>query len=428
MKKMSKMHTTMKKVLFLVAVATLALLSCQKENVKNDAKKNITLTASIEELSSKADMNASNQLVWAKGDQIGIYIPGWGADINQSFTLEGDGGSTTGSFKRDAASGWFDTDAAQVAFFPWTSANTNAGSDDNNVYYDSGNNTITMYFKLGQDIDGYTSGKMITPLVAPMVWNGTGYDAIVFKHAGAAVKVVVNNFPAGAKTLGMTVDGKDIRGTFSIDPANAGTDAMALVGSEAHGSDVWIHTEPTNAERAFTFIFPVPEVAAGSKYTFDMYDKNNVLVWSRTATNQPAVSRGKVLAMPALTIKPYSKFTSLSTVWTVIGTMNSTNWDTDFPMITDGTFCIAKGLQFAAGGEFKVRAYGDFNQAYPGSNVTVADAGTYDVIIELDGGWPKRAVAVPSGECPYPSTSGIGKGSNLSDPTNLTGDFGTYFN
>ena len=114
---MIKRETIMKKLLFVVAAATL-FFSCQKEIFNdNPASQRFTFKASIEALISptKADMNASNQLVWAEGDQIGVYVndEGW-TDKNQPFTLVGTGGSTTGDFEW-ANSGTF-SDKAAAAF------------------------------------------------------------------------------------------------------------------------------------------------------------------------------------------------------------------------------------------------------------------------------------------------------------------------
>ena len=210
----------MKKVFFIVAVATL-FFSCQKEvePAAPASSERFIFKASTENLTSptKADMNASNQLVWAEGDQIGVYVndEGW-TDKNQPFTLVGTGGSTTGDFEW-ANSGTF-SDKAAAAFFPWEGT----GSDKNNVYEG------TAYFKLRDSYWSYTSGKMLTPLVASL--NGST-DQIKFKHAGAAVKVTINNLPAHVHSMGMTVDGQQITGDYMIDPAQAGSDALALSGS-----------------------------------------------------------------------------------------------------------------------------------------------------------------------------------------------------
>ena len=104
----------MKKTLLFVAVATLFAFSCQKENENEPTQRQegFTFTASIENLTNptKADINASYDLIWRTGDQIGIYVDGWAENSHQQFDLVGDGGTTVGSFVRHQDSGWFETD------------------------------------------------------------------------------------------------------------------------------------------------------------------------------------------------------------------------------------------------------------------------------------------------------------------------------
>ena len=414
----------MKKLFIFAALAAPLFFSCAKEMeqaLEQEPEKtpvaNVAFKASIESLDSptKADINASNQLVWAAGDQIGVYIPDW-VDKNKSFTLVGAGGSTTGGFTYDG--GEFSATTATVAYFPWNGTNT---TTDNNVYEG------TMYFKLPQGYYGYTSGKMLTPLVAKLSRTGEEYDNIEFKHVGAAVKVKINNLPAYSKSIGLSVDGKQIRGDWHINPANAGTDAISLDAAENTSlNDVWLNFDPIAAERSYTFLFPVPTLPASSKLSFDIYDKNDIKVWSAGARTKGdvALGRAEVLEMPALDITPYKQFNSVSAEWTVIGTVNGTNWNADIPMVTDGSICIAKGVSFEAGGEFKVRQNKSWeapNVAYPSSNYVVASAGVYDIIFDPTKDESNKVKAVLSG-CPYPAAPvTMGIDGNMSEWASIPG-------
>ena len=409
----------MKKSIILVAVATLFLLACQKENQNGkDNDKGFVLKASIETLDppTSATINDDFKLVWSAGDTIGVFVdePDWEYK-NQPFILEGNGGSTIGDFTY--LYGSFDKTTATVAYFPWQSDK----HDNVNNFYDG-----DVYFNLPQGYTGYYSGKMLTPLVAPMHYNGSGYDDIAFKHAGAAIKVIVTNLPAGAHSMGVFVDGKQIRGNFHISTSDFGSGSLVPNDSEdTSKNDVWLNFEPTNAEGPFTFIFPVPPLTT-PKLSFKIYDKNDVLVWEKNLKAQSrSLGRGDILSMPPISIIPYEKFTEIHPSWTIIGTANGDNWKKDIPLITnqDHTFGIAKGLVFEQNGAFKARAWKDFAQAYPGENYVVPSAGTYDIILEfpLGDNWPMRILAVPTGECPYPSTSGLCQGSNLDDPSIVTG-------
>ena len=403
----------MKKALFIVAVATL-FFSCQQEiepSTPSANEKGITFTAVIDDNATKAEINSSNGLVWSQGDKLGIFVndASW-TDKNQPFTLEGAGGSATGTFIWDY--GNFDNENATVAFFPWNGT----GSTANNVY--DGN----VYFKLPESYSDYTSGQMLTPLVAELAYDTEAgkYETIMFKHAGAAVKVTINNVPPGVHSLGMKVDGQQIYGDYHVTPDNDTPGALALDGSaDVSKNTIWLNIPATEAEGEFTFLFPVPEVTT-PKLSFMMYDKNDVLVWKKNLKAQSSsLGRGDVLEMPAIDITPYAQFADVSAEWTVIGTANGTNWNADIPMMTDGTICIAKGVQFAAGGEFKIRKDKAWDtEAYPSENYVVTNAGTYDIIFDSSNG---TIQAVETG-CAYPEAPvNVGIDGDMSDWASVPG-------
>ncbi len=377
----------MKKIFYLVAIATLALFSCQKQEVDSSnevAHKGFTFKAFIENLASKAIINNDNQLVWATGDKIGIYVndPSWN-DKNQPFTLSSGAGTTQGEFSWDYT-GEF-SQLAAASFFPWEGT----GSDKNNVYEG------TMYFKLRDAYWGYESGKMLTPLVASL---SSSSDPIHFKHAGAAVKVHINNVPRRVHSIGMSVAGQQITGEFSVNVANAGTDAMVPVTADATKNTVWLNIW-NGSEAAWDFIFPVPELTK-PKLSFQMYDDNDILVWSKNLKAQSSdLVRGDILVMPPIDITPYSQFTE-STEWTFCGKIGGIHaWDADIPMYTDGTVTILKGLTFKAGDEFKIRKNKAWDESYPGGNYVVTEDCTRDVWFNNS----THEITLKDSHCDYPA-------------------------
>ena len=384
----------MKKSLFFVAVATLFIASCQKEiNPAEQTRNNepLTFKASIEQLQdqTKGTINASNQLVWAAGDQIGIYFDSWGSNKNQSFTLSSGEGSTEGEFTIDTGWSFTPTDAT-AAFYPW---------DDNDNAGDGTNNNVshgTVYFTLHEGNYGYSNGKMITPLVASL----SSSSNISFKHAGAAVKVHINNVPAHSKSIGMSVEGQQVHGYFHIDAANAGTGALEVNGGVADNSknSVWLNYW-NGSQTAWDFIFPVPELTK-PKLTFSMFDDNNIEVWHKSLKAQSSdLHRGDILVMPAISITPYADFTKDATTWTYSGKINGSAWVDNVPMYTNGKFSVLSGLTFAAGDEFKIRKNKAWDESYPASNKVIDAAGTYDIIFNIE----TKAVSVVAHQCPYPA-------------------------
>ena len=396
----------MKKLLFFVAVATL-FFSCQKEIEPSTPSeiKVFTFKAFIENLtaSTKANINDNQQLVWAEGDKIGIYVPSMD-DKNQPFVLDGEAGSTSGSFKW--VFGDFTNEDAAAAYFPWeqeSDSNQHPGSWQNNVY------DGVMYFKLRNEYWSYSSGKMLTPLVAKL--NGST-DPISFKHAGAAVKLTINNLPAGAYSVTMTAD-KQITGNYHIDPSQAGTASLALDG-DANSSlnTVKLNYGDSSVDRNFTFIFPVPAPLSAPKLTFTITDKNGFTVWTKSPKNaQPTLSRKDVLEMPALTITPYSQFVESDT-WTFCGNIDGSSWHDDIPMVTDGNYCILSGFTFKAGDKFKIRKDKKWDEAYPSSDWVFTNDinGAKDIIFNIE----THEISVIDHRCPYPTVN-IPSSISLSD-------------
>ena len=393
----TKKQTTMKKVFYIAAIATLSFLSCQREEQdlsKNDVvSEGFTFKASIEQFATRGDINDNNKLVWAEGDKIGIYVndASWD-DHNQPFTLTSNGGSTEGVFAWDY--GTFKNPNAAAAFFPWSGT----GLNENNVSDGDG----IAYFKLKDDYWSYSSGKMLTPLVAPL--SGST-DDIHFKHAGAAVKVTINNLPKRVRDIGMSVEGQQITGDYHIDPAQAGTACLTLDegAADATKNSVWLHVW-NGSESKFTFIFPVPAITK-PKLSFQIWDENGILVWSKKLKAQSSdLNRNDILVMPPLSITPYSQFTESDT-WTFCGTINGSAWVNDIPMYTDGNYCILRGITFKAGDEFKIRKdkkwVNEGGEEYPSSNqvISSAYAGERDIWFNTN----SHEIEIKEAKCPYPS-------------------------
>lgn len=387
----------MKKVFYLVAVATLVFLSCQR--IDEDATPQaFTFKASIENFATKADMNDANQLVWAEGDKIGIYVDddSWETK-NQPFTLSAGANTPSGTFEWDY--GPFSNQYAAAAFFPWEGQ----GSGYNNAYYQGDGDGLIMYFKLRDSYDGYTSGRMLTPLISKLE---TSSSPIQFKHAGAAVKVTINNLPAGAHSIGMTVADQQVFGDYHINPAYAGTDALTPdETADLSKNTVWLNYAPAETARKFTFIFPVPELTK-PKLSFQIWDKNGILVWSKKLKAQTSdLGRADVLVMPATDITPYSQFNTVSEDWYFCGSINEDDWTNDILMITDGRYCILGGVTFKAGNKFKIRKNQDdpyWGEAYPSSDWVVTEdyAGLKTVIFDTT---TKAISVVNATDCPYPT-------------------------
>lgn len=424
------------KALF-VAFAALFLFSCAREIVPENKDNNSTaaqsyaFTASIDGFATKAVIHDDGEneysLYWAENDMIGIYTSDNKA--RNPFKLDGLGGAPYGTFEY-CGDGTFDRTDANGAYFPWQA---NPGEGRNNIWEGVFYINLPESYGNADDVFSakYKSGQMFTPLAAVVNYNSDAgkYDSFTFSHVAAAVQVTIEDLPTYAHSIGMKVDGKQITGGFQITLANVGAEGtagnMLLSASEnTENNTVWLNFE-NNAVRDFVFIFPVPALT-NPKLSFYIYDKNNVKIWSKNLKAQTvSLNHGDILVMPPTPITYYQNLNAISSEWSVVGTEGG--WENDIPMVTDGEMCVAKGLTFSAGAEFKVRKDGAWSVSYGevgGGNKVVSDAGTYDVIFKIADG---TVVYVPTDGCPYPSANGYGKGSDLADPTDLTGTWATYY-
>lgn len=390
----------MKKLLVIAAFATL-FFSCQKEvePVTSDVNHEpLTFKASIEQLAepTRATINDNQQLVWAENDLIGIYFPDFG-DKNQPFRLNAaDAGKTQGEFSIATAADPSGS-SATVAYFPWwdteSFSTTYPSSSQTNVW------DGIVYFKQKAEYYGYSNGRMLTPLVASITSTA---DNISFKHAGAAVKVTINNLVSGTYHTKMSVTGKQISGDFHVNPANAGTDALALDAAEdVSKNHVTLHAWKSSG--AFTWIFPVPALTK-PKLQFEVKDNNGVTVWSKNLKAQSNdLNRGDILVMPPLEITPYEKFVQDDACsWSFSGTINGSAWQDNIPMVSDGKHWILSGLTFKEGDKFKIRKDKEWDEAYPSSDwlFTSENAGAKDIIFDSE----THDIKVVSHSFPYPES------------------------
>lgn len=388
----------MKKVLWIVAAATL-FFSCQKEHeaVTPDAK-SFTFKASIEKLAAdtKADMDGSYTLNWAPNDYIGIYTNNDWAETNQPFHNDAVVGGNQFSWEY----GDFDVTTANAAFFPWDGQYKSGDTDHNNIYQ------TTAWFHLRPEYSDYTSAKMLTPLVAKFSYDVDHYPGIEFKHAAAAVKLNVTNLPKGSTTITMTAD-KNITGWYSFDLNGLDNDPITgcLSGSgEGDNKTITLNyaEQTSDSDVPFSFIFPVPALS-NPKLAFKIKDKNGVTVWSKSLKAQTCdLGRADVLVLNAPAISPYEKFNSLSDTWYVRGNLIGNDWTYDVPVLTDGETFIAKGLSFPKNGAFKIKHADTWTGAFPNENYQInnEEAGKYDVVFDNT----HVLAVIPTAQSPYPGS------------------------
>ena len=305
----------MKRILLFSSVAIIAMASCAKQETADDlaVSKSIVLGANIEQptVDTKATLDGSLNTLWATGDKIKVYIANgandWYDDID--FTLSSGNGTSSGTFKTDdefSATDHWDN----YAFFPYYyTTSGGAGNTGSNMGGDG------FYFNLPDAYYNYTSGQSFIPLIANMSGGSTHPTSIDFKFVGGAVDVNLNKVPGAAKSLGLSVEGKNITGwPGKVLVANAGTDYITA--SNGSNSTVTLYIDSSGTEdRSFKFIYPVPVISTTSNLTFTMSDKNGLKIWEKTASSQPAIGRAKALVMPTKDVAPMPQNMYLVGYW-----------------------------------------------------------------------------------------------------------------
>lgn len=299
----------MKKIVLFTAIFASLLASCTKENANtalinssesNINKSAIVIGAATENISDvKSTYNSSWEVSWEASDKIGLVVSNstnsW--YINQECTTTGSGTNVTFT----STTSYREVDKWNIAaFYPWNGS----GSDVNN-WYSSDDNAYNgvMYFKLPSSYSGYTSGKNNMPMLANLTGENIHPANMSFKHVGAGVHVKITDLPKGAHSIGLEVDGVQLWGNFnSISASGAGSSSLVGSGNSADNADqVWLNFTTLAADGSWDFIFPVPPLTTPT-LSFKVYDKNDVCIWSRTATNQTSVGRAEILDMPELSI------------------------------------------------------------------------------------------------------------------------------
>lgn len=306
----------MKKYLFAIALGAMTVAACNKSEVEikevNDQPvgQKITLVASGEAYGTDTKATLDGAAVkWEEGDQVAVrfykgnakenvagYTDGYGA-WDAAFTLNpADAGKTSGSFEYTGDGVIDGVHWGYAAFYPKFDSNVGGEPD------------YKVWFHMQKVYEGYTSGRILMPMVANLNMEPDGMEgrpsAIALKHAGAGVRVTLKDVPASCYQASLTVPGKKIVGWYGVDPANAGTDAIVADDSEnADEQTVYIKFATSDAKRDMTIIFPLPTVDMSTNgMILKLYFGEGVEFWSKTLSHGPDLTRGQVLAMPELTV------------------------------------------------------------------------------------------------------------------------------
>ena len=200
----------MKKSLFYIAAAALALVSCNEEELVQVPVNQVNgvLTVAFEQdgatrttITSSEDK--SNTLAWSEGDEIAVF-----GETAVKYTIS----DVKAGIFQVANGATAPTEITGVAF-PYSANASLNGS------------TLTM--TLPSEIDQTTAGELDLPM-----WATVSEGNITLKHLAGVLKVNLAEVPAGYNTLTVTAD-KPISGSFSAELKEGEYPVLASASAES---------------------------------------------------------------------------------------------------------------------------------------------------------------------------------------------------
>ncbi len=266
----------MKRISFLgLAALSLLVYSCNVQEAEPQFKE-VTITASVENGTETRSVVDCEKFLWAKGDAIGV----WTGSRFTEFTLEGEGGQTSGTFSAVLVG---DEAATAIAVYP----------HGGHVYAD-GAIAVNYPATYGGPAETYaanTNAVMVSIPETACVDESEPLE-MVFQHVGGVIEITVHNLPNEATGVKLTTD-KVITGQFDL------VDGQAKASEEGEGKSVTIKFAASETARGIQkFYFPVP-VGTYSSLELGYYEGETYKEIITAATTN-TVDRTTLLAMPAV--------------------------------------------------------------------------------------------------------------------------------
>lgn len=261
--------------------ATALLLSnCSNEEImpKNDTLNTVELFASINESDSRAAVTDGGVFSWTAGDQLDVYTsgdPAW-----QTFTLQGNGGLSSGTFQGTTMG---DATPTSCALHP---ASLGHVLSENKL-------TLTLPSEY-EFKEGVTNVLMLAPVIE-------GKSNLAFKHLGGLFRFVIKNIPTTASQFVFTATGKKLTGEFVIDDITPASGLPEITTSESGSENsVTIHFTASADIKERRFYIPVPTGSYGA-LKCEIKDAQGKLLTTTNVADTKEVSRAALMLVPVIT-------------------------------------------------------------------------------------------------------------------------------
>lgn len=260
-------NRAMRKIVLALAVLVVAFSSCNKlSQEKVPIQKKTSIRVGIDEAVTKTSLTGTIDLLWEAGDKILVTASDYQYKV---FTLEGEGGSATGTFSINEEMVIMGGDGGSMSFYPETLS----------PRWDDGthNNYVTL-----PDTYIWSEAGVKAPMYA---WLNKTDPWDYFKLLTSVLKVDLYNIPATADKLVFTTAGEVLSGEFVF----PGDCIPVSTGSENKSVTI-AFTAGSKSERTFCIPVPWGSYSAGAKIEL------------KNSSNETLVT----VTAPALTVKKES--------------------------------------------------------------------------------------------------------------------------
>ena len=309
----------MNKVFTYLAIASLALVACQKEatlvenqNKQDAVQSNIPteIICEVSETPTKTQYAGNTSFGWTSGDQIKMPVvkrtsgtitacyfftfttSSASGSVSATFILNGSAGDDLENY--DPNPGGSDNTWTNMGYLVYPQSIFNKEHSENYPVV----NLPTSYT--------YSSTKPLDGGVVPMIGRKVG-DTYKFSTAVGFIKVTINSMPAETAKVVLESSANNIAGKFAVSDVTADIAQILNTSAVTASGTITLNVASVTAGNNYDFYFPVPVgTYAADVLTIKVLDSSSNVLASKTAKKELTVSRNEVLSLPAITTPFYN--------------------------------------------------------------------------------------------------------------------------
>ena len=311
----------MNKVFTYLAIASLALVACQKEatlvenqNKQDAVQSNIPteIICEVSEAPTKTQYAENTTFGWTSGDQIKMpVVKKTSGTITAcdffTFTTSSASGSVSATFIRNGSAGddlenydpnpgGSDNTWTNMGYLVYPQSIFNKEHSENYPVV----NLPTSYT--------YSSTKPLDGGVVPMIGRKVG-DTYKFSTAVGFIKVTINSMPAETAKVVLESSANNLAGKFAVSDVTADVAQISNTSTVNTSGTITLNIASVTAGNNYDFFFPVPVgTYEANVLKIKVLDASDHILASKTARKALTIARNEILGLPAISTSFYSVF------------------------------------------------------------------------------------------------------------------------